>query len=49
MQTFLLDEQLLDLVLEREDLALELGGLVGGDRARDHRARHAARAPESHL
>lgn len=44
-----LNEQLLDLVLEGDDLALELRGLVGGDRARDHRARHAARASESHL
>lgn len=32
-----LDEQLLDLVLERQDLALELRCLVRGDRARDHR------------
>lgn len=44
-----LDEQLLDLVLERQDLTLELRGLVGGDRARDDRARHAARTPEGHL
>lgn len=44
-----LDEQLLDLVLEGEDLALELGSLVGGDRARNYRARHPARASEGHL
>lgn len=45
----LLDEQLLDLVLEREDLAFELRSLVGGDRARNHRAGHTASATKSNL
>ena len=41
------DEELLDLVLEGLDLALELGTLVGRDRRRDHRPRHTARTPQS--
>ena len=44
-----LDQELLNLVLERLDLALKLRALVGGDRGSDHRARHAARAPEGLL
>lgn len=44
-----LDKQLLDLVLEREDLALELGSLVGGDGASHHGARDTASPSESHL
>ena len=43
------DEKLLDLILQGDDLALELRRLVGGDRARNHGARHAARASEGHL
>lgn len=49
LQGRFLDEQLLDLVLEGEDLALELRRLVGRYRARNHGARDAAGASESHL
>lgn len=44
-----LDEQLLDLILEGKDLALELGSLVGGDGASHHGARNTACSSESHL
>lgn len=44
-----LDEQLLDLVLEGQDLALELRGLVGCHGARYHRAGHPAGASEGNL
>lgn len=43
------DQQLLDLVLERLDLALELRRFIGGDRARNNWSGDAAGATQSHL
>lgn len=44
-----LDHESLDLVLERADLAHEVGGLVGGDAAADDSAADTAGTAESHL
>lgn len=44
-----LDHESLDLVLERADLAHEVGGLVGGDAAGDDSAADTAGTAESHL
>lgn len=44
-----LDHEPLDLVLESADLAHKVGGLVGGDAARDDSAGDTAGAAKSHL
>lgn len=45
----LLDHQTLDLVLDRTDLAHEIGGLVGGDGAADDGSADTASTAKGHL
>ena len=44
-----LNHEPLDLILERADLAHQVGGLVGGDAAADNRTAHTAGTAKCHL